>query len=86
MRQGTARDNFETRTRLAAQSAEPAELNRIGYWTTIDRQEMDAQFRLGNVGRCRVRRSSIALPNRARISEREHRSSDISATDYLAPG
>jgi hypothetical protein len=24
----------------------PAEFNRIGYWTAVDREEMDAQFRL----------------------------------------
>jgi hypothetical protein len=31
---------------LAAQQPSQAELNRIGYWTTFDREAMDDRFRL----------------------------------------
>ena len=31
---------------LAAQQPSQAELNRIGYWTTFDREAMDERFRL----------------------------------------
>ena len=56
MEQGTTRDNSETRTSLAAATAEPSpKLKRDGFWTSIDPGGMDAQFRLAMYGRHRVR-------------------------------
>jgi hypothetical protein len=37
---------FKDPDSLAAQQPSQAELNRIGFWTTFDREAMDAAFRL----------------------------------------
>jgi hypothetical protein len=46
MRAGRNARQFKDPDSLAAQQPSQAELNRVGYWTSIDREEMDARFRL----------------------------------------
>ena len=46
VRTGRNSRQFRDPDSLVAQQPSQAELNRVGYWTEIDRLEMDAQFRL----------------------------------------